>query len=216
MPWHTQATALSVLGSSRAGGLASTAEASRTGSRPTPCCCITVSCNTKLSRLLRVDHRWSDAQGAWQVIAGRVRADLAGGPAHGGRWGGHRRGPGSGGGRRAGCAGRRHSLGRLSGAERDRRAARPLHPVRGGRPRQDRSWTPCTARPKSSNRRTAPSSAAARRSLQVASVRWRALGCQGPNQTKFFSRCGMGPCQGRLCGNVVTQLLGLGAWQAAR
>jgi NAD(P)H-nitrite reductase large subunit len=33
------------------------------------------------------------------------------------------------------------------------------------------------------------------------------LGCQGPNQTKFFSRCGMGPCQGRVCGNVVTQLL---------
>lgn len=33
------------------------------------------------------------------------------------------------------------------------------------------------------------------------------LGCQGPNQTKFFSRCGMGPCQGRLCGLTVTQIL---------
>ena len=33
------------------------------------------------------------------------------------------------------------------------------------------------------------------------------LGCQGPNQTKFFSRCGMGPCQGRVCGTVVTQVL---------
>ena len=33
------------------------------------------------------------------------------------------------------------------------------------------------------------------------------LGCQGPNQTKFFSRCGMGPCQGRLCGLTVTQML---------
>jgi NAD(P)H-nitrite reductase large subunit len=33
------------------------------------------------------------------------------------------------------------------------------------------------------------------------------LGCRGPNQTKFFSRCGMGPCQGRVCGGVVTQLL---------
>ncbi|MEY4862738.1 MAG: hypothetical protein RLZ51_833 [Pseudomonadota bacterium] len=33
------------------------------------------------------------------------------------------------------------------------------------------------------------------------------LGCEGPNQTKFFSRCGMGPCQGRICGTVVTQLL---------
>ena len=33
------------------------------------------------------------------------------------------------------------------------------------------------------------------------------LGCLGPNQTKFFSRCGMGPCQGRVCGTVVTQIL---------
>lgn len=33
------------------------------------------------------------------------------------------------------------------------------------------------------------------------------LGCQGPNQTKFFSRCGMGPCQGRMCGLSVTQIL---------
>ncbi|WP_288410022.1 NAD(P)/FAD-dependent oxidoreductase [uncultured Herbaspirillum sp.] len=33
------------------------------------------------------------------------------------------------------------------------------------------------------------------------------LGCQGPNQTKFFSRCGMGSCQGRMCGLSVTQIL---------
>ena len=33
------------------------------------------------------------------------------------------------------------------------------------------------------------------------------LGCKGPNQTKAFARCGMGPCQGRYCGLSVTQLL---------
>ncbi|MEG1039984.1 MAG: FAD/NAD(P)-binding oxidoreductase [Pseudomonas sp.] len=33
------------------------------------------------------------------------------------------------------------------------------------------------------------------------------LGCQGPNQTKAFGRCGMGPCQGRLCGLTVTQII---------
>ncbi|MDA8453059.1 FAD-dependent oxidoreductase [Acidovorax sp. NCPPB 3859] len=33
------------------------------------------------------------------------------------------------------------------------------------------------------------------------------LGCAGPNQTKFMSRCGMGPCQGRMCGTPVTQLM---------
>jgi NADPH-dependent 2,4-dienoyl-CoA reductase/sulfur reductase-like enzyme len=33
------------------------------------------------------------------------------------------------------------------------------------------------------------------------------LGCVGPSQTKSFSRCGMGPCQGRLCGLTVSELL---------
>jgi NADPH-dependent 2,4-dienoyl-CoA reductase/sulfur reductase-like enzyme len=34
-----------------------------------------------------------------------------------------------------------------------------------------------------------------------------ALGCTGPNQTKAFARCGMGPCQGRLCGLTVTEVI---------
>ncbi|WP_107327802.1 NAD(P)/FAD-dependent oxidoreductase [Agrobacterium pusense] len=33
------------------------------------------------------------------------------------------------------------------------------------------------------------------------------LGCLGPNQTKAFGRCGMGPCQGRLCGLTVTEVI---------
>jgi NADPH-dependent 2,4-dienoyl-CoA reductase/sulfur reductase-like enzyme len=33
------------------------------------------------------------------------------------------------------------------------------------------------------------------------------LGCTGPNQMKAFVRCGMGPCQGRLCGLTVTELI---------
>lgn len=34
-----------------------------------------------------------------------------------------------------------------------------------------------------------------------------ALGCEGPTQMKSFLRCGMGPCQGRLCGLTVTELI---------
>ena len=34
-----------------------------------------------------------------------------------------------------------------------------------------------------------------------------ALGCLGPNQTKAFGRCGMGPCQGRMCGLSVTEII---------
>jgi NADPH-dependent 2,4-dienoyl-CoA reductase/sulfur reductase-like enzyme len=33
------------------------------------------------------------------------------------------------------------------------------------------------------------------------------LGVEGPNQMKAFLRCGMGPCQGRLCGLTVTELI---------
>lgn len=33
------------------------------------------------------------------------------------------------------------------------------------------------------------------------------LGCIGPNQTKTFGRCGMGPCQGRFCSLTVTELI---------
>lgn len=32
-------------------------------------------------------------------------------------------------------------------------------------------------------------------------------GCEGPNQMKAFLRSGMGPCQGRLCGLTVTELI---------
>jgi bacterioferritin-associated ferredoxin len=32
-------------------------------------------------------------------------------------------------------------------------------------------------------------------------------GCQGPNQAKSFLRAGMGPCQGRVCGTAVSELI---------
>jgi NADPH-dependent 2,4-dienoyl-CoA reductase/sulfur reductase-like enzyme len=34
-----------------------------------------------------------------------------------------------------------------------------------------------------------------------------AQGCAGPNQLKAFLRCGMGPCQGRMCGLTITELI---------
>ena len=34
-----------------------------------------------------------------------------------------------------------------------------------------------------------------------------ALGALGPNQAKAYGRCGMGPCQGRVCGLVVSEVL---------
>ena len=34
-----------------------------------------------------------------------------------------------------------------------------------------------------------------------------ALGCLGLNQLKAYTRCGMGPCQGRMCGTIAAELL---------
>ena len=34
-----------------------------------------------------------------------------------------------------------------------------------------------------------------------------AMGCPGPNQAKAFTRCGMGPCQGRMCGLASAAIL---------
>ncbi len=34
-----------------------------------------------------------------------------------------------------------------------------------------------------------------------------ALGCLGPNQMKAFTRCGMGPCQGRMCGLAAAEVI---------
>jgi len=34
-----------------------------------------------------------------------------------------------------------------------------------------------------------------------------AHGCPGPNQMKSFLRCGMGPCQGRMCGLTVVDVM---------
>lgn len=33
------------------------------------------------------------------------------------------------------------------------------------------------------------------------------LGCVGPNQMKAFTRCGMGPCQGRMCGLAAAEII---------
>jgi len=33
------------------------------------------------------------------------------------------------------------------------------------------------------------------------------MGCTGPNQAKAFTRCGMGPCQGRMCADTVAWII---------
>jgi len=208
MPWHTQATALAVTGSDGATGLAFDVRGRRLQIvADTVLLHHGVVPNTQLSRLLRVDHHWSDDQLAWQVVADDFgQTSLAGlrmagdGVAIAGALAAEAAGT-------LAALGAANALGRLSAPDRDRRAAAPLRTLH--RERRVRPFLDALYRP--SREITAPHDhTIVCRCEEVSAGRVREmarLGCQGPNQTKFFSRCGMGPCQGRICGNVVTQLL---------
>jgi NADPH-dependent 2,4-dienoyl-CoA reductase/sulfur reductase-like enzyme len=95
-------------------------------------------------------------------------------------------------------------LGHIGAAERDRRAA----PIRLAldRERASRRFLDRLYRPAPSVMVPAEDEVIACRceEVSVGQIRRAArLGAQGPNQIKAFTRCGMGPCQGRMCGPVV-------------
>jgi NADPH-dependent 2,4-dienoyl-CoA reductase/sulfur reductase-like enzyme len=99
-------------------------------------------------------------------------------------------------------------LGRIDERERDRRAA----PIRAAldRERALRPFLDRLYRPAPSVLAPAEDDVIACRCEEVSAGRIRQaarLGAQGPNQLKAFTRCGMGPCQGRICGPVVAGLI---------
>jgi NADPH-dependent 2,4-dienoyl-CoA reductase/sulfur reductase-like enzyme len=163
--------------------------------------------NTQLTRLLRVEHLWDEAQlsfrprvDAWGQssrervrvagdgagIAGAIAAEHAGAIA---------------------AIGAAHAIGGLDASMRDREAA----PLRAALDRElrVRPFLDALYRPPPWVGNPADEVVVCRcEEVSAGRIREMArLGCRGPNQTKFFSRCGMGPCQGRVCGNVVTQIL---------
>jgi len=99
-------------------------------------------------------------------------------------------------------------LGHIGEAERDRRA-QPIRAAldreRALRPFLDRLFRP--ARPVMVP--VEDDVVACRcEEVSVGQIRRAArLGAAGPNQLKAFTRCGMGPCQGRICGPVVAAII---------
>jgi len=208
IPWFTQATDLAVEGKTQAealrfsaGGRSHRIEAGvvllHHGVVP----------NTQLSRLLRVEHDWDGAQLAWgprvdawgetslagfriagdgTSIAGALAAEASGALA---------------------AIGAAHAMRRLSDNERDQRAAPLMRAL--ARQLRIRPFLDALYRPPEWINAPADETVVCRcEEVTAGRVREMArLGCQGPNQTKFFSRCGMGPCQGRICGLGVTQIL---------
>jgi NADPH-dependent 2,4-dienoyl-CoA reductase/sulfur reductase-like enzyme len=100
-----------------------------------------------------------------------------------------------------------HRLGRIDAATRDRMAAPhadALRQVQRGRRFLDRLFQPAKRfrLPRGETLVCRCEEVTARQIRDVA-----VLERIGPNQLKAFLRCGMGPCQGRLCGLTVTEML---------
>ena len=164
--------------------------------------------NVNLAMAAGCAHRWNDAQLCWHAVIDEwTETDLPGIAIAGD-------GAGIDGARAAECLGRiaaygaLHRCARLDARERDRLAAphrRALSEERRIRPFLDAMFRP-------SRRFRLPEDDATIvcRCEEVPAARVResvALGCVGPNQLKAFSRCGMGPCQGRLCGLTISEMI---------
>lgn len=208
VPWFRGATDLRVLGTKKAEGLAFTAQGrTHTVAAETVLLHHGVVPNTQLTRLLRVEHVWNDMQLAWHVrrdetgqtslegfrvagdgaaIDGALAAEASGTLA---------------------ALGAAQALGKLGAHDAERRMQamrQALAQQRCIRPFLDALYRPprWIVEPADDTIVCRCEEVTAGRVREMAR-----LGCQGPNQTKFFSRCGMGPCQGRVCGGVVTQIL---------
>ncbi len=100
------------------------------------------------------------------------------------------------------------ALGRVDIAERDRRAG----PIRADLAREQaiRPFLDALYRPSRSVLVPAEDDTIACRCEEVSVGQIRRavkLGAPGPNQLKAFTRCGMGPCQGRICGPIVSAVI---------
>lgn len=163
--------------------------------------------NTQLSRLMRIDHKWDERQQAWAPnldewgetsLAGlRIAGD----------------GAAIGGALAAEPAGALAALGaaKALGVINKVKAEDLANPLRAQLAKQlrIRPFLDELYRPPKWLVEPADETIVCRcEEVTAGQIRDMArVGCQGPNQTKFFSRCGMGPCQGRMCGLTVTQIL---------
>jgi len=165
--------------------------------------------DSNTTRSLGVGHHWDSRQLCWRPAVDAWGNTEAEGFAVAGD------GAGIGGALAAEQAGRlaaleaARALGRIDGAERDRRAASvraALAKELRVRPFLDALFQP----PLELIARLDDDTVVCRCEEVTAGQIREAVGqgCTGPNQLKSFTRCGMGPCQGRQCGTTVSQLIG--------
>jgi NADPH-dependent 2,4-dienoyl-CoA reductase/sulfur reductase-like enzyme len=164
--------------------------------------------NVQISLALQLRHEWDEAQLCWRPVLdpwGQTSLPNIAVAGDGG---------GISGAEAAVLTGRLAALdaamwlGHIGAAERDRRA-RPIRAAldreRAFRPFLDRLYRP----PRSVMVPAEDDIIVCRcEEVSVAQIRRAArLGATGPNQLKAFTRCGMGPCQGRVCGPLVAAIV---------
>ncbi len=163
--------------------------------------------DTNLARALGCEHRWDDGQQAFRpVLDAWANSTVEGVQIVGD-------GAGIAGADACGPAGRvaaleaARALDRIGDAERDRRAGAPLRALR--RALRARPFLDALYAPRLAAARLDDGTVVCRcEEVTAGAVRQAvAAGAQGPNQAKAFLRCGMGPCQGRLCGPTVSRLI---------
>ncbi len=164
--------------------------------------------NTNLAMAAGCTHHWSSAQLCWHAQTDNwAETDVPGiaiagdGVAIGGARAAEYLG-------RIAAYGALHRCGYLETAERDRLAA----PVRKSLKREMhlRPFLDALFQPPKHMRIPADNATIVCRCEEVPAALIREsveLGCVGPNQLKSFSRCGMGPCQGRFCGLTVSEMI---------
>ncbi len=165
--------------------------------------------NGNLAWSLRCAHEWHDAQSSFRpVLDAWGNTSVAGVMVAGD-------GGGIVGARGAECTGQLAGLaaareaGRINAAECDDRAApvrRELKTHLAVRPFLDALYRP----PQEMIAPRAPETIVCRcEEIRAGEIRKIVTeqSCPGPNQMKSFTRCGMGPCQGRLCGLTVVELI---------
>ena len=163
--------------------------------------------NVQITRALGCEHLWDDGQACWRPrldVWGRTDAERVYVAGDGG---------GIGGAAVAAIQGRlaaleiARRLGSIDSRERDRRAA----PQRVGMARhlRIRPFLDALYRPVEAVRRPEDETVVCRcEEVTAGDIRGMVrMGCLGPNQTKSFGRPGMGPCQGRMCGLTVSEII---------
>jgi len=164
--------------------------------------------NTQISLALQLAHRWDDMQMCWRPATdewGRTSLPNIAVAGDGGGIVGAEAAALSG---RLAALDAAAALGKIDAAERDRRAARLRRALR--RELALRPFLDALYRPPASVLAPVDDETIACRCEEVTVGRVRRavrLGAPGPNQLKAFTRCGMGPCQGRICGPIVSAVI---------